>query len=204
MKKGLLLILILATYQVIGQNSIVDKVSNETCTCMEGKSLDGMSKEQFETELGTCLMTVAGKYTTELKEAMGFDIQNQNSINELGEMVGRNIALDCPTLFRKMMELYQEDEGNPSQEIQQLARFRGAFVQLDQSGTFAVLRLKDEDGSVTSFLWLDYFPGSEMFLNETNGLAKMMMTVTYTTEKLFDPSIRDYVAFKVIRRVDNQ
>ena len=186
------------------ESSIIDKVALETCTCMEGKNLDNITTETFEQEIGTCLINVASKYTAELKEAMGFDINDQNSVSSLGEKVGRNIALNCPTLFQKMMELYSDDQELSPDQVQQLARFRGTFARLDASGAFAKIIVVGEGRAENAFTWMEYFPGSEMFLQETSSLTGQMMTVTYKTSKVYDPGTKKYREIKIITRVDNQ
>ncbi|NRB64419.1 MAG: hypothetical protein HRU40_15560 [Saprospiraceae bacterium] len=205
MRLVLLFGLIIYSGQIIAQEGVVDKISGETCTCMNDKDLAEMERIQFETELGDCILSIASKYESALNETMGLSIQDQESINKLGGLVGRYIALNCSTLFAKMMDLYQEDDTSAEQPDKgQLMRYRGRFVVLSQEGTFATLHLRDEDNSVATFLWLAYFPGSEMFLGETSGLVNFMMTVTYANEELFDPLTKSYRVYKVIKRVDNQ
>ena len=205
MKIVLVFVLIIYSGHIIAQEGVVDQISDETCTCMNDKDLAEMGRIQFEAELGDCILSIASKYESALNETMDFSIQNQESINQLGELVGRYIALNCPTLFAKMMDLYQEDDTSAEQPDKgQLMRYRGRFVELNQEGTFAKLRLRDEDNSAATFLWLAYFPGSEMFLGETSGLINFMMTVTYANEELFDPLTKSYRVYKVIKRVDNQ
>jgi len=186
------------------ESSIIDKVAKETCTCMEGTNLDGITQEAFEQQIGTCLISVASKYTAELKEAMDFDINDQNSVSSLGEKVGRNIALNCPTLFQKMMELYSDDQELSPDQVQQLARFRGTFVRMEESGSFPRIVLRGEGTAESSFIWMEYFPGSEMFLQETEPLAGQLMTVTYKSMQVMHPVMKQYREIKVITRIDNQ
>lgn len=186
---------------LLAQENVVDQISEETCTCMSEKDLTGIAVEKFEQELGLCLMNVAVRYSDEL-EAMGLNISDQNAISKLGEQVGQRIALSCPDVFQKMLELYGQEESTQTQ-VRQLARYRGKFVDLENVGPFARLSLEDADGSQASFLWLEYFPGSEMFLQGVSSLKGQMMTVTYETRELYQPQTGGYQAFQVINRVDN-
>ena len=194
------LFLLTTTIGLQAQDGIIDKVSEETCTCMSGKDLSEISVEAFEQEIGLCLMNIAAKYSAEL-EAAGYDISDQNSVSKLGEQVGQQIAFNCPDVFQKMMELYGQEESTQTQ-VRQLARYRGTFVNMQATGPFAVLTLQDVDGSQATFLWLEYFPGSEMFLQGTDSLKDLMLTVTYETRELFQPETGAYQAFQVINRVD--
>lgn len=184
----------------MAQEGIIDKVSTETCSCMSEKDLADITVEDFEQEIGLCLMNIAAKYDTELKAA-GYDISDQNSVSKLGEQVGQNIAFNCPDVFQKMMKLYGEEESTQTQ-VRQLARYRGTFVQLQTTGPFAVLTLRDADDSQATFLWLEYFPGSEMFLQGTDSLQDIMLTITYETRELFQAETGQYQAFQVINRID--
>jgi len=186
------------------ESDIIDKVAKETCTCMDGRDLEGITKESFEQEIGTCLIDVASKYTAELQEAMDFDINDQNSVSSLGEKVGRNIAMNCPTLFQKMMELYSDDQEVSPDQVQQLARYRGTFVRMEKSGAFAKIVLRGEGSAETSFTWMEYFPGSEMFIEGSDSLNGQIMTVTYKTSKVYHPGTNEYREMKIITRVDNQ
>ena len=194
------LFLLVAIVGLQAQDGIVDKVSAETCTCMSEKDLTDISVEAFEQEIGLCLMNIAAKYNAELKAA-GYDISDQNSVSKLGEQVGQQIAFNCPDVFQKMMELYGQEESTQTQ-VRQLARYRGTFVNMQAMGPFVVLTLQDADGSQNTFLWLEYFPGSEMFLQGTDSLKDLMLTVTYETRELFQAETGDYQAFQVINRVD--
>ncbi len=205
-KTALICILIIGLWPTVyaQESSIIDKVAKETCSCMEDNNLDNITKESFEQEIGTCLINVASKYTAELKEAMDFDINDQNSVSALGEKVGRNIALNCPTLFQKMMELYSDDREVSPDQVQQLARYRGTFVRMEESGAFAKIVLRGEGSAESSFTWMEYFPGSEMFLQGGNSLNGQMMTVTYKASKVYHPGTKEYREIKIITRVDNQ
>ncbi len=66
---------------------------------------------------------------------------------------------------------------------------------------FVVFSLKDENGRVTKFLWLNYINSDFDLTNSYATLVGQVVTFVYEPMDLFDPRVNEYRQFLVIKKM---
>lgn len=196
----LLLLLTTTSFLAIAQESVIDKISSETCDCMTQKAITEMDQSLFEQELGMCMITAATPLMAQLQEEENIDLNDPNAFQKIGEKVGAKIATSCPELFTKMMEFYGV-ETQTAAEVRQLLVMEGTFTGL-QTGEIARIQLSGANGAMADFLWLEAFEGSQALEANPNALRGKAMKVFFTEKAIYNPDSKAYETQKVVQRIE--
>lgn len=196
----LLLLLLASPLLLTAQESVIDQISRETCDCMTRKEVSDMSQDQFEQELGMCMLTSATPLMAQLQEEENIDPNDPNAFQQIGEKVGSKIAMSCPDLFNKMMEFYGAEVETTS-EVRQLMVMEGTYVGI-KPGAVARIQLSGGNGSSADFLWLEAFEGSEVLEANPNALKGKAVKVFFTEKSFYNPSRKAYEAQKVVQKIE--
>lgn len=183
---------------MFAQESAIDKIAKETCSCMTEKDLTNLTQDQFEQELGMCMLTAASPMMSQLEQEENINMEDPNVFQKIGEKVGAKIAVSCPDLFSKMMEYYGQETQT---EVRQLLLEEGTFAGL-KSGEFAQIQLTLANGRTADFLWLEAFEGSTSLETNANSLKGKKISVYYLERSFFDPTDKTYKSKKVIQKIE--
>lgn len=197
-------VLVLLTSQVVlsAQESALDKVTDETCSCMAEKELDLNNKSKFEEELGLCMITAATPVLEQLGKEEGIDVSDQDALTKVGEKVGAKLALSCPKLFQQMMQIYA-DQVEVQASAETMTVVEGQFVGL-AGEEFASVQLKGSDGEIRKYLWLDNFEGASLLQSGSQDQLGKTIKVYYQEKEFFRPKSGKYEQVKVIQKMEWQ
>jgi hypothetical protein len=165
---------------------------------MTQKELTNMTQDQFEQELGMCMLTAATPLMTQLQEEENIDMNDPNAFQKIGEKVGAKIAVSCPDLFQKMMEFYGSET---TTEVRQLLVEEGTFSGL-KPGDFAQIQISQANGRTLDFLWLEAFTGSNQLESNPESLQGKNVKVFYLEKSFYDPAEKAYKRKKVIQKIE--
>ena len=195
MKKLFTLFAILFMLTNVHSQEFIEKLAQETCTCLEGKSTEGMTQSQKEMQMGVCMFQGIGKYKQE------FDAykKNQNlgdiDLESFGEEVGIEMAVICPSFILSYVDsdYFSEEVPDYSLEVE-----LGKINSIEKI-QFNNVKLEICDGSVLKFLWLWDFEGSEILIKEQ--FKNKWINVFYSNLMLYDSEKKTYINYKVVEGI---
>lgn len=174
----------------------IEKLAQETCTCLEGKSPEGLTQSEKEMQLGVCMFQGIGKYKEE------FDAYKQDKnlldmdLEAFGEEVGMQMAIICPQFI---MQYYDSTALYETETAYSLEVELGKIKSIDTK-QFNIVNLEIADGSILKFLWLWDFEGSEILTK--NQFKNKWINIFYSNLMLYDPEKKTYINYKVIEGVE--
>ena len=199
---GLLMIGMTSAKQATAQD-VIDAIAEETCSCTKANGVSS-DTEEFQMQLGLCILQACGPYEKELKKQYNFNISdfgNSEKAEEFGMQVGLRMAYKCPELFVSsadlMMDMIEEEELAESAE--ETFEISGVITSVE-SDQFMSILIRDAEGRTHKLLWLTYFINADLFANETQ--VGNQVSVSYYEWELYNPAIKDYMNYKVIASVN--
>lgn len=195
MRRIILLLLISQAVfaQKLTKEKLVEKISQGTCACISKKDI---TKENFETTLGLCMIQDFSKYEKDVEKHYGKNvISDETKMEALGRDVGIYMATNCPTFLSIVME-NMEDEVDEIAEEEERLFVTGIFSDL-KSEQFITFSIKEDSGKLNSFILLNNFDNS--FLITDNVLkTNELLEVYYYELELYDAKIKNFVTFKIV------
>ncbi|RXP63607.1 hypothetical protein EC396_02035 [Lutibacter sp. HS1-25] len=197
MKKNYIIyLLILVSFQLFSQESIIDKIAIQTCEYLASDEVKSISEEgKRNQKLGVFIMNLYNKHTDELlKEGFEIDFsKGSKSGREFGVKVGTHMAKFCPeTLMALASNTKKEKTISDSYEIS------GRLIKTEGE-EFSTVILKDEDGKIQKFLWLQNFKGSDKLIQSADFLKeKPQVKIVYKNLECFSPQLQEYIVRKEI------
>ena len=191
--------------QELTKDELVEIISNESCECINGKGLDfeAIDKQKLELNFGLCIIESYTKHP-EASELLNVSFNDDKSLEALGEVVALKMMTSCPDIMSLMVGNYLEDDSIATEAPQNNTLNGLAFLSLKSNQLFNTLSFKDtSNGRTYSFLWLEYFDGSQLFENEKK-LKKQVFNIQYKEQDFYDPKINDYRNFKIITKLTVQ
>ncbi len=196
MKKIFTLLTIVFVFNYSYSQDFIEKLAQETCTCLEGKSTEGLTQSEKEMQIGVCMFQGIGKYKQE------FDVYKQDKqlldmdLEAFGEEVGIQMALICPNFI---MQYYDSAALYDSEVAYSLEVELGKIKSIDKK-QFNIVNLEIGDGSILKFLWLWDFDGSDILTK--NQFKNKWINIFYSNLMLYDPEKKTYINYKVIEGVE--
>lgn len=198
-----LFLVFMCTATRLPAQQVLDKLANLTCDC--AAKLDTNEEyEKLEAELGLCMLNNASQYKKEVKKELHIDLETINGKNggKLGELIGTRMAYKCPVLLIKIAALKDKGHTYGSPSSSPKAVIKGSIVEV-QTLQFLTVVIVDEKGREQKLLWLDYFDGSDELKTNLTQLKGRSFKITYIEKEFYNPSIRDYMKYKVISGMEN-
>lgn len=197
-KLNLYLIVLFSFFAVtkIEAQDYLSKITSQSCDCLS-EIEETTDREQFNLELGLCIIDAAVPYKKELKRDHQIDLDNINEDGtRLGEMIGMRMAGVCPQEIMKIANNTQDET------YEDLGAYTSGTITKIENEQFVVFSLKDESGKNIKLYWL-YYIDSELDLetNYTSLLGKKVEVFYYETE-MFDVRINEYKTFFVIEEIN--
>lgn len=199
MKKLTLIILISISSNILFSQDYMDDIVIKSCECLT-KVSDTLELNRLHMELGLCMINASMPYKKELLKDYDIDLNNIDSEGEkLGTMIGLRMAGTCPNELIKLAE----QTGELDQEIIENQYVEnvtiGEITKID-SDLFIAFTIKDEKGKSSKFYWLTFIE-SDFDLSDYSTLINKNVSVTYTTQELYDNKIQEYRLFNIISSI---
>ena len=210
MKKTLtILTLFLATFTFAQdkndtKDKVLEDITNDVCNCISSKVGGGISQKEIEVQLGLCIINTYGTYKDRIEKYMNISFEDPTSMELFGQEIGMKMITICPDTFMSFAKDMIEDEVesyNTSKETApKLTVVSGEAVKLDND-QFNTLVFKGENKREYKLLWLEYFEGQEL-LSDVKELKKSMLKVSFENKEMYDPKLKDYRTYKVLRKLE--
>jgi hypothetical protein len=179
---------------LLAQKTLQQKMSADFCVELNKLKLSDDFNEENMQKLGMAMLPIFTKYAEEIEKELGIVLKTQDDYKKVGEIIGQDAALTCPK-FKKMTENMVQNQLEKNEETESL---EGTFIGMDNSGTLAILRVKDASGREQKILWMEYFEGSETLIKTPELLKNKKVSITFTEREIYEPKIKDYVKVKVV------
>lgn len=175
----------------------LDKIVQESCECVS-KVSESLDKEQYTQELGICMIVAAEPYRKQLKKDHNIDFDKIDVDGEkLGKLLGIKMASVCPSSILAVAKKSANSESAPSET----KSFEGTITKLENE-MFIVLHIKDESGKTNKFYWLTYVESGVDLTDRYDSMVGAAVSLTYRSEEFFDPKIKEYRQFSIIKKLE--
>ena len=174
------------------------KIAEKSCECIK-KISDTLDKDQFEIQLGLCIIDAAMPYKKQIKKEYGIDLDDIGSGN-VGERIGKLIGLKmvgiCPDGLIKIAQGIKTKK----EETKTSLTMKGEITKIDND-CFMVFSLKDETGKITKFYWLTFIESDIEMAGNYASLSGRQVKITYDIQDFFDAKIKEYRQFYIIKKI---
>lgn len=196
MKRITLLLFVFFTINLSAQD-IMDVFAQETCECISKKNIESLSQEQINLELGFCIMQSLSKHKGEYEEKYPVNINDPASFSKFGEQIGFHMAARCPTILQKVATT----NGNAGQEATKPVSEMVGTIKAIRGTDISFLVIKDIKGRDQTFVWLRYFNGSDLLMDDFDELIGQKVKITYALIEMYSPKAKDYYNQKEIKGI---
>ena len=176
----------------------MNKIAEKSCECIK-KVSDTLDKDQFEIQLGLCIIDAAMPYKKQIKKEYGIDLDDIGSGN-VGERIGKLIGLKmvgiCPDGLIKIAQGIKTKK----EETKTSLTMKGEITKIDND-CFMVFSLKDETGKITKFYWLTFIESDIEMAGNYASLSGRQVKITYDIQDFFDAKIKEYRQFYIIKKI---
>jgi hypothetical protein len=192
----------------VSAQDAIDAIATKTCSCL--KQMDTTATiEEIEAKLGICMITEAAPYEKELKKKNNIDMSklDGNTGEELGKLIGTKMLIKCPDQMLKLAgNVLDEKKSAAAPSTTTTTTVSGSMtgkVTDVVTNQFVTITVKNSSGPEQKFLWLEYFQGADLLKNASELKGKTVV-IKYKEKQFYNPSIKDYMNYKVITgfRVD--
>lgn len=210
MKKIITLCILCMTIMVSAQSKdtkeqLLEDVTKDTCECISGKNIEGLTPKELEMQLGLCLINSFGKFKSRIDKHMNVSLDNPDSLEKFGQEVGLKMLTVCPDTFMSFaQDMIEEELNDDSYTIKEvpsnLKVVSGNVVELKKD-QFNILSFKGTNKRMYKLLWMEYFEGQEL-LSEFKKLKNKEIKVSFENKEMYDPKLKDYRTYKVLRKIE--
>lgn len=209
MKKTLtILALCIATITVAqekkdSKDAVLNDITQDVCGCVGEKSSENLTSEEVEIQLGLCMIKSYGKYKERLDKYMVVSLDDGNSLEMLGQEIGFKMLEICPDTFMTFAKDLIEDEITEQSNMTSKGSSTtvlGELVKITED-QFNTLIFKGENKREYKLLWMEYFEGQEL-LSDVKALKKSSIRVSYESKEMYDPKLKDYRTYHVVRKLE--
>lgn len=207
----LLFTLIFAVSFSLQAQDVLDKVSDETCNCInKKKGTKKMDSEQLTMMLGLCMMEASGKHQKELEKKMGIKISSAKDFEALGEKIGERMALQCDGFMELIFQMMGDEDSDIGQGIKEDIREEMTENINSKSGNAEVLNIEagnvlilntKMDGKAVDVYCLGNFEGAEL-LEDYNALRKKKVTLTTVQSTIYSPKLGSFIEVAELRSIE--
>ncbi|MFG6685901.1 hypothetical protein ACGK9U_04905 [Mariniflexile sp. HNIBRBA6329] len=180
------------------KDKLFDDIAIGTCECLTRKDLDftAMEQSKIEMEFGFCILESYGKLKKEADKLVNVSFNDEQSLEQLGVDVAFKMMTHCPDYMTVIAGNYAADEFEEGKDDIILV----GHVTNIQESQFNTVELMDTDNRLQKVLWLEYFEGDNL-LHDLNKLKKSKVKITCYEFEMFDPRIKEYRNFKIIKKI---
>ncbi|WP_152286536.1 hypothetical protein [Flavicella marina] len=197
MKKIILLFTLLIANNSFAQD-YMDKIIDDTCNCLD-KVADTIVGEDFNMQLGLCMIDAARPYKKKIKKDHKIDLNNIDEEGEaLGELIGLKMVGVCPNI---LIEISKRSKETVQKEVVAQNTITGKITKIEED-QFVSFSLKDGEGKTKKFYWLNHIESDIDLYTEYKNLKHKAVKITYRSEEFFDPRIGEYHTFNIISKIE--
>jgi hypothetical protein len=173
----------------------MDKIAAESCNCV-AKVSQNLEYEQYTQELGLCMIVASEPYQKQLKKDHGINFDRIDEHGEkLGKIIGFRMASVCPdAILAVAKKATKTEDKNSKLHEGTLAKY--------ENDAFVVLYIKDQDSKTTKFYWMTYVDSDVELVDRYETMVGSPVRITYHTEEMFDPKIKEYRQFAIIEKLE--
>ena len=198
MKKIILLFTLLIANNSSAQD-YMDKIIDDTCNCLS-KISDSIVGEDFNMQMGVCMINAASPYKKKIKKDHKIDMNNINEEGEaLGELIGIKMIDVCPNILIEISK--RSNQPVQEEEIIVQNTITGKITKIEED-QFVSFSLKDGEGKTKKFYWLNHIESDIDLYTEYKNLKHKAVKITYRSEEFFDPRIGEYHTFNIISKIE--
>jgi hypothetical protein len=178
---------------------VVEKITIKACECM--LSVDTtLNADAQEEQLGVCILKCASPYKKELKSKYGinFDLSDKEAMEKVGELVGIQMAKDCPNTLLRLTSITSKTKDDASTGGNEKTQLMVGNVTDIQNEQFRTVLFKEINGREQKLLWLEYFPNAQLLDGDMPTLKTRELKINYIEKEFYNPKIKDYIKYKII------
>ncbi len=175
----------------------IDKIVLKSCECLDNIP-DSTDAEQFNMELGICIIEASLPYKKQLKK--DYDIDMDNLIEEgekLGQIIGVKLVSICPDSFRKITQLMESDE----EQVEHSEYEAKGIISKIENDFFVTFSIKDPNGKTAKYYWLTFVSADFELENDYTSLMGKSVKVSYEIQEFYDPKIEEYRQFFILTKM---
>lgn len=180
------------------KDKLFDDIAIGACECLARKNLDFTALEQskIEMEFGFCILESYGKLKKEADKLVNVSFSDEQSLEQLGVDVAFKMMAHCPDYMTVIAGNYAADEFEEGKDDITIV----GYITNIQEFQFNTVELMDTDNRLQKALWLEYFEGDNL-LHDLNKLKKSKVKITCYEYEMYDPKIKEYRNFKIIKKI---
>ncbi|EAS19509.1 hypothetical protein BBFL7_00054 [Flavobacteria bacterium BBFL7] len=199
----LLMISFLSSAQKL-EEEVLDKLSNSICSHLEEKGdIDNLNSVEA-LKVFTESMFKAYAKDPEYYKKNGLDFTAGDEVLEAyGEQLGMHMVVNCPSsisLFLSMAGDEEFEDMNYDSQVEPMVYTISGKVIDSNHEQFYTLSIKDENGRVRKFLWLEYVENDHLL--EIAMKKKNKYTFFYEEKNMYDPRIQEYRNMLVLTKIE--
>jgi hypothetical protein len=197
MKKFILIALLTSSSifaQKLTKEELTDKMSDIGCECANKQEI---TKENMELTLGLCLLEAINKHEKDVEKYYGKNvISSDKKMEELGYDIGLKMGAKCPSVFKFMMDDFDEsdDEEYVEEVLDEMVSGNLTEIKFDQFLTFSI---KEQSGKMNQFLLLSSFDNAFLVTDKVLKTNDTIEVYYYELE-VFDAKLAKFVTYKVV------
>lgn len=180
----------------------IKEISSYTCDCLNEKQKDlkKANASQLQMELGLCMFSAASKagYT--------LDLGDSDRMEAMGEKVGMELAMSCPTFLDLIGTMAEDDPdllmdiiNNDDEDYEIDTEITAGKVLSVTTGDFVTVKIESESGKKETFYWFGYFEGADLLNNEGSAVIGREILIEFESMECYSPKLEDYTNIKVLR-----
>lgn len=194
--KQILVILLISGAHVVFSQDYMTTIAEKSCACLE-KVPDTLETQQFNMELGLCMIEASMPYKKQIKKDHNINLENIDTEGEkLGRLIGIKMVSVCPNILVKMTST-SKSRVNAKQNAEEA---EGTITKIEKD-FFVTFSIKDGSGKVNKYYWLTAIESDSDLVNNYSSLEGKSVSIAYKPIELFDPRINEYRQFLVIQEL---
>lgn len=173
----------------------MDKIASQSCECIT-RIQRGDDYEQYTREIGVCMILASEPYKKQLKKEHGISFDHiDRDAQRLGTLIGVKMATVCPESVLSLVEMADKSSAKVSKHcVGTLTKF--------ENDMFVVLHVKDQDLKTNKFYWMTFVNSDVDLAEQYETMVGAPVRITYRTEKMYDPKIKDYRSFSILEKLE--
>ena len=182
------------------QTDYMDKIAKASCECLD-KVTNMSNQEQFNMELGLCMIEASQPYKSELLRDYAIDFAKiDEQGEELGKLIGMRMATTCPGRLMEVASQMETAEDS-EEEASNYMTAQGRISRIN-SDIFVEFSVKNTESRTTRFYWLSYIDSNIDLPVNYETLVGKNVEITYQTQELFDARTGQYRVLNVLTQLN--
>ena len=198
MKRLPLLLLLFLPYMVLNaqDKNLLQKTADTICQCMNKvKFKDKADANEIQAVFLDCFANTGMTNIVALAEERGLDITDTKAMEGIGVELGKELLkMNCDAFLKLSIASAKRD----IREEGLTQKMEGVLVRVDHKD-FRYLILKDKGGRQQSFIWLEYFDGSDALVGDkVKSYIGKKVRISWKEKEVYQPAAANYFKVKQI------